>query len=199
MPEPLSGAILVGGRSRRMGSDKALLRSDGEPLVARLVTILGAACDEVLLVGGDPTRFTDLGLAASWAPDAQEGVGPLGGILGALESARYEACLTVACDMPFITRELVAAMAAQPRDYRALAYTTDDLEPLLAIYTRACRAPLRAAIAERDLAARRFLDRIGAQSLPVEVLDLIDPDRRCATNINTPDDLAALPPFLIES
>lgn len=190
MLEPLSGAILVGGRSRRMGSDKALLRINGELLVARLEKTLATFCDEVLLVGGDATRFAGLGLTARWVPDAEADVGPLGGILGALESARHEACLVVACDMPFVTPELVTAMAAQGRDYRVLACAAG--EPLLAIYTRACIDPLRAAIAGGELAARRFLARAGAQALPTEVLDFVDPQHRGATNVNVPEDLAAI-------
>src|SRR5712692_4284874 len=109
MTEALSGAILVGGRSRRMGSDKALMELDGQPLAAHLVATAATCCEEVLLVGGDPGRFATLGLPARWVPDGASDAGPLGGILGALEAARHDACLVVACDMPFITMELVAA------------------------------------------------------------------------------------------
>lgn len=176
-----------------MGSDKALMRVNGGPMVVcELANALATCCDEVLLVGGDPARFVDMDLRARWVPDAAEGVGPLGGILGALAAARNEACLVVACDMPFITSELLSAMAAQTRDYRALAYQAEDLEPLLAIYARACVEPLRAAIASGQLEARRFLRQIGAQAVAAQVLDAVDRERRAATNVNTPEELAAL-------
>jgi molybdopterin-guanine dinucleotide biosynthesis protein A len=175
-----------------MGSDKALMELDGEPLVAHLVATLATCCDEVLLVGGDPARFAHLGLSARWVPDGASGSGPLGGILGALEAARHDSCLVVACDMPFVTPDLLAALAAQPHGYRVLAYSAD--EPLLAIYTRACVEPLRTAIASGNLAARQFLDGVDASFVSTEILDSVDPEHRGAANLNTPDDLAALRP-----
>src|SRR5437763_297007 len=123
--EPLAGAILVGGASRRMGRDKALLEVDGEPLVARLARALQGCCGEVLVVGGEPARFAALGLNVRWAPDAVSGAEPLAGILGALEATTLGACLVVACDMPCVTAELLTAMAAVPRDYTAVAYPGD--------------------------------------------------------------------------
>src|SRR5439155_11152744 len=122
----------------------ALLEIGGEPLITWLVAALADCCDEVLLVGGDPARFAGLGLPACWVPDAVPDVGPLGGILGALQAAHHDACLVVACDMPRMTHELLRVMAARPRDYSILAYSSD--EPLLAIYTRACLDPLRSSI-----------------------------------------------------
>src|SRR5437773_12522 len=124
--EPLSGAILVGGQSRRMGTDKALLEFEGEPLVVRLARSLAAVCDEVLLVGGDPARFAGLLLSVRCVPDGAQDAGPLGGILGALQAARHDACLVVGCDMPFVTAEIVGGMAAQPRDYHVLAYSLQE-------------------------------------------------------------------------
>jgi molybdopterin-guanine dinucleotide biosynthesis protein A len=190
MAEPLSGAVLVGGGSRRMGRDKAFLEVEGEPLVARLVRVLNTCCAEILLVGGDSSRFTVLHLGARCAPDAVSGAGPLAGILGALQAARHDACLVVACDMPFVTPELVAAMADEPREYTALAYPgADGPEPMLAIYTGACAEPLAAALAAGDFRARHFLERVGARAIPVAIVNRLDPDRRAATNVNTPEDL----------
>ncbi|MPZ15242.1 MAG: NTP transferase domain-containing protein [Chloroflexi bacterium] len=201
MPErhPLTGAILVGGRSRRMGRDKALMVVDEDrPLIRQLVALLELCCDEVLLVGGDPARFAGLGLAARCVGDAVPGAGPLAGILGALEETRNDACLVTACDMPFVTAPVLGAMAAQPRGYAVLAYpAANGFEPLLAIYTRACVEPLRSALAARELHARRFLDRVETRVVPAEVLDRVDPDRLAGTNINTPEELAAARPKLV--
>jgi len=190
---PLTGAVLVGGRSQRMGSDKALMVIDGGvPLVAALVGALQTCCEEVLLVGGDPARFVGRDLSARFVADAAPGAGPLAGILGALDHARHPGCLVVACDMPFVTSELLQAMAAEPTDYSALAYPgPDGLEPLLAIYTRTCTELLRAALAVGELRARDFLARLGARALPDAVLDRVDPERRASTNVNTPEELAA--------
>ena len=195
---PLSAAILVGGLSRRMGTDKALLTLGGSggagPLtsVAHLIGVVATCCDDVMLVGGEPERFASLDLAVRRVPDAVADSGPLGGILGALEASRHNACLVVACDMPFVTPEVVHAMAGAPRDYSVLAFPgEDDPEPLLAIYAVGCIGPLRASLAAGELQARRFLARVGAQPLAAEIVARVDPDHRAVTNVNTPEDLAA--------
>jgi molybdenum cofactor guanylyltransferase len=177
-----------------MGIDKALLKVDGRKLlVEQLVETLAGCCHEVLLVGGDPSRFEGLGLPARWVPDSQLDVGPLGGILGALEACIYEACLVVACDMPFVIAEVVRALAEGARDTPVLAFPAEHgLEPLLAVYSKDCIGPLQEAIDCGELAARAFLGRVGARGLTKAAAARADPRGEAPTNLNTPEDLARL-------
>ena len=92
--------ILVGGKSSRFGSDKALLEIEGRPLVVHLAAIAQQAAGSVTLVG-QPARYEHLGLPI--IPDTQADIGPLAGILAALEHSSQPWNLLLACDMPHVT------------------------------------------------------------------------------------------------
>jgi molybdenum cofactor guanylyltransferase len=190
--EPLSGAVLVGGKSSRMGEDKAFVMLDnGTPLIRMAVDALAAVCDDVLLVGGDPARFMRFDLPARWTPDAIPGEGPLAGILGALFAAQHEACLVVACDMPYLNPQLLGAMAGVPRDYEILAYPrAEGYEPLLAIYTRACIPPIERMMYEGSLRAQDLLRVMRVRLVPERIVAQFDPEGTATTNLNTPQDVA---------
>ncbi len=94
----LGGAVLAGGRSRRMGSDKAFIEIDGRSMLERAVDALEQAdAEPVLVVGGDRARVADLGLV--WAADRWPGEGPLGGIITALETIETELVAILPCDL----------------------------------------------------------------------------------------------------
>src|SRR5258708_22440920 len=102
--------ILVGGKSSRMGSDKALLELHGAPLIHRSADLLNPLFARITLVG-HPERYADFRMPAlvdRW-PDA----GPLGGIGTALAAARAPWCLMLACDMPFVTNEWITFLLGE--------------------------------------------------------------------------------------
>ena len=96
-----AGYILVGGKSSRLGRDKALVKVGGAPLVLRVANALRPAVDTVTLVGSRE-KYRQLGLRV--IPDAVTGFGPLAGILAALEDTLTRWNLVVACDMPNLTQ-----------------------------------------------------------------------------------------------
>lgn len=180
-----SGAVLAGGRSRRMGRDKAFVELAGRPLVSYAVEALRAAgAREVLAVGGDAGRLAAAG--ATWVPDRFPGAGPAGGILTALEAAACDVVVVLACDMPYVTAEAVRAVvgALGPDDDAAVPEREGRLEPLLAAYRRRCAAALEAAVTAGERAVHRAL-----RGLAVHRLRLADP--AWAHSINTPEELAA--------
>ncbi len=101
------GAVLAGGESRRFGSDKAEALLDGRRLLDHAADSLAPFCENVVVVG-----------RAGGIPDSPlPGLGPLGGLCGALAHARandFDAVLTTACDVPYLPAELIAALAAAP-------------------------------------------------------------------------------------
>lgn len=102
------GAVLAGGASRRMGTDKAFLRIDGLTLLQRVAAALhGAGAASVLVVGGDAARVAALGMAHT--PDAWPEQGPLGGIITALRRTSAQTVAVLACDL---TRPCAAAVEA---------------------------------------------------------------------------------------
>ncbi len=197
---PLSAAILAGGHSKRMGTDKARLRliPDGPMLIELVQAAVRAVADEIILVANDD-RLADLGLrtVADVYPDA----GALGGIYSAVASAQYEHCLVVACDMPFLTPALLRAMAATPREYDVLAPrlivgenrqgdSTGVYETLHAIYGRAALPAIREQLERQRYRVIGFFPQVRVQPFPEAVVRQIDPALRSFFNANTPDRLA---------
>jgi len=144
-----TGALLVGGASRRMGCDKLALRLEGgERLVERPAAALREVCGTLLAVG--TPSGGDLGLAGFRAiPDALAGQGPLGGLLAALEAATTRWVLLLAGDMPRLSGAFLAALQAEAMldpDRALIPRSARGLEPLAAAYPVALAAPVRAAL-----------------------------------------------------
>lgn len=163
------GAVLVGGRSSRFGSDKAAADWNGRPLAEHAAALLGQYVDEVVTVGG-----------AGAVPDLpRPGLGPLGGIAGALDHAAghgFVSVLTIGCDMPRVPLELLTALLR-----RAPAYCSDA--PVLGHWPAALGAQLMAWVEGEDRAVRRWAREIGA--LPIASPVPLE-------NVNRPEDLLAL-------
>jgi molybdenum cofactor guanylyltransferase len=190
--ERIAGLLLCGGKSRRMGRDKALLslpHEGGERLIERVERALSAVASEILLATSRPGPYAFLG--RRHVPDAVEGAGPLAGLvsgLGALSA--YDIVLVAPCDVPFLTseglRRIAAALAASPGSDAAIPRAPDGDEPLLAAYRpRAVRALQEALLAgERKVSA-------ALSRLPVEWLDAaaIAAGAPCFFNVNDPERL----------
>ncbi len=132
-----TGAVLAGGKSTRMGRDKALLEVDGKPLLLHAVERARPHVRELLVVG-DPRKYGHV-----WpevVPDEIPGMGPLGGIVTALGSARFDRLLVLAVDVPGVNADLLERLVRElPDDADALVPRHNGmLEPLVAAYHRRC-------------------------------------------------------------
>lgn len=127
--------VLAGGRSSRMGRDKALLCRDSRPLIEEVAATLLALTGNVALVGA-PERYGGLGFDC--LPDLRSGCGPLGGIETALAARRCEYNVIVACDMPGICAPWIRALLAKSKETGALCAAARDtagrVHPLFAVY-----------------------------------------------------------------
>jgi molybdopterin-guanine dinucleotide biosynthesis protein A len=144
-----AGFVLVGGRSSRMGRDKALLPLNGLTLVEVLAGLVKSAAKTVRLIG-PPDRYESLGFPV--VADSVENCGPLGGVYTALSITRADWNLIVACDMPGLTADflenLLRAAEASEADCVVPAGTR-GVEPLCAVYHRRCRTQAASAIASK--------------------------------------------------
>ena len=136
--QAVDGALLAGGRSSRMGRDKALVEVDGVPMAARVAaTLVAAGCDRIFTIGGD-ARLAQLGPPVT--ADSYPGEGPLGGIVTALRTATADVVLVVACDMPFLdpsqVRALIDALGKASGAAVAVATAGGVLQPLVAAWRR---------------------------------------------------------------
>ena len=158
-PPPILGAILAGGASSRMGTDKALVEVDGKPMALHVADALRAGgCQEVVLVGAAEATARALGIPI--VPDRWPGEGPLGGLASALAASPPAGLVVVAaCDQPAITgalvQALVAAVVAGERTVAAAPRTpSGGREP----FPTAWRALARAGIEVHLRAGRRRAD-----------------------------------------
>jgi molybdopterin-guanine dinucleotide biosynthesis protein A len=134
------GFVLAGGKSSRMGEDKAFLEFGGQTLLVRALNVLGGVCDRVGIVG-DPSKFANCGAAKveSVVADIFPGCGPLAGIQSALAHSSTDLNLMLAVDMPFVTPELLTFLLAAAENTDAvvtLPRTVKGFQPLCAVYRR---------------------------------------------------------------
>ena len=192
----LSGAVLAGGLSRRMGTDKALLplRPGDPPLAAVVVERLRQIAGEVFVV--TPTRPGYEALGAPLVPDAYPGAAALGGIATALEAASHDHCIVVACDLPFLSTALLGWMAAQPRDYDVLIPRLPGAsrqggglvyQTLHAIYGKTCLPAIKRRLATGDLRVVGFFEEVRVREVSESEVRAVDPELRSFFNANTPD------------
>ncbi len=178
-----AGFVLVGGRSTRMGRDKALLPFAGSTLAARVAAQVASAAGCVTLVG--PMSYGRLGFSVT--PDIFPGEGPLGGILTALQVTTADWNLVVACDMPAVSagflRELLAAAENLDADALVPASPGGRLEPLCAVYHRRSRQVLNHAFANGVRKIATALESVHMMRFPVAELAPFQ-------NVNTPEDWA---------
>ena len=180
-----AGFVLAGGRSTRMGRDKALLRLGGTTLVERIARQVLQAAGSVTLLG-PPERYAGLGFPV--VADLLEDRGPLGGLYTALQRREADWNLLVACDLPHVTAPLLTELldAAERSGKAALVPSTErGLEPLCAVYHRRLLPEVTRALEHNVLKMHDFVSSIGAAVWPA-------PDRSVFDNVNTPSDWEVL-------
>ncbi len=154
----VTGAVLAGGRSTRLGRDKALLTLDGEPLLARAVRLLREVCDTVLVIGPPERAAVVPGVPVH--PDERPGCGPLGGIATALRAMSGDRLLAVATDMPFLRPALLRYLLSASIGYDVTVPKVEGrTHQLCAVYSRACLPLIDAQLARGDYKIDRFFAR----------------------------------------
>ncbi|HHH83727.1 MAG TPA: molybdenum cofactor guanylyltransferase [Chloroflexi bacterium] len=185
----LSIAVQAGGRSSRMGNDKALIPLAGRPLIEHVLERIQGLADDLLITTNRPESLRYLGLRL--VSDAEPGGGALQGLRTALTHAQGSDVLAIACDMPFVPRPLLEHMIA----HRGLADIIvprrgDHFEPLLAIYRREfCLPAVEAALAQGEQRMVSFYAGLRVLAVEGEELAQLDPDGQAFFNINTQQDL----------
>jgi len=186
--DPVFGLVLAGGESRRMGRDKALLVRDGRSQLDYVTALLEAVTDRVFIStrreqenDAERSRFAQI-------VDRYDGIGPVAGILSAMDAHPDVSWLIVACDLPNIDRATLEYLlehrtAEQP--FTAYRSSYDGLpEPLCALYRPGSDAIVRRFVDDGVVCPRKILIRSDTHLLE-------QPHPEALDNINTPDDLAA--------
>jgi len=193
VPYPdITGALIAGGRATRMGGvAKGLLQLDGRPLLARSLELFGRLLGASLLVVNDPARYA--GLDVPLVGDRLPGRGAPGGLHAALMAARTPWLFAAGCDMPFLSGEGIALLAARRAGAMAVVPRWNGrLEPLHALWSIRALPVLERALAEGDLSLQRLATLVGAVIVEPEAWCAVDPGGRAFLNANTPEEAARL-------
>ncbi len=209
---PVTGVILAGGKSRRMGENKALMRLGDDSLIGHVIRCLHDVTDELLLVTNSPTEYAhlDVPMHGDILPDA----GALGGVYTGVTHASHDAILCVACDSPFLEPKLLSYLVTVLGEYDVvIPYTYssrqtpfcrnkdigvtnpsygDDtqitLQTLCAAYSKRCLSIIELMLRESELRVHALQERAHIKRVSPEVWREFDPEGMSFFNINTPED-----------
>ena len=180
------GLVMAGGRSSRMGSDKSALEYHGKPQGPFCFELLSKFVDQVCVSVREGQQVDSALDGLPRIEDAHGEIGPMSGVLSAMDHDPTAAWFVMACDLPFIDEQAVRELlAGRDSERMATAYMASDgfLEPLCAIYE-----PTFAPVLRERLAAGRFSLRHALTNGDVRMV--CAPDDRTLTNVNTPEELA---------
>ena len=181
--------IQAGGRSTRMGGEpKALLDLGGRRIIERVIEAMSAVLDEILVVTNTPDRYAFLGLPM--VRDVYPDHGSLGGIYSGLAAATGDAAFTVACDMPFLHRDVARLVVERAGEADVvIPRVGDQLETMHACYAKACLGPIEARLRAGRLKIVGFFPDVRVLEIAeTEVSRHRDP-AIVFMNVNTPDEL----------
>lgn len=190
MTAPVTIAIQAGGKSTRMGRDKAFVPLHGRPLIDIVRDRVAGLGEELIIITNAPAAYAHLGvpLFSDIVPDC----GPLGGILTAVTHARFPHTLVVACDMPWLNPNLLRYLIGLRETADVVVPRWGDYpEPLHALYGKACLPAIRARLQASERKATSFFADVAVRTVARAELARFDPQGRSFTNVNTPAELEA--------
>ena len=186
----MTGVVLAGGRSTRMGTNKALLEFDGARLIERLVRTIRPLFSEIAIVANDPETYAYLGVPI-W-PDRIPGKGALGGIYTAVFHSICPQTFCVACDMPFPNPTVISYLRDLAPGYDVVVpQTAGGYQPLHAVYSKSCLPLMQAMILADRLKIDPLFPAVRLRTVEETELTPLDPCLLCFVNVNTREELEA--------
>jgi molybdopterin-guanine dinucleotide biosynthesis protein A len=184
----LTGLVLAGGQSERMGRDKALMELDGQALISRVLDKLARLSDELIISANDVEPYAHL--TARVVADVIPGRGALGGIHAGLAAMRNERALVLACDMPFVSLPLLRYMTVLAADYDVVVPRLGAFyEPLHAVYSAGCVAQIERLVVDKPKRVTELYRHVRVRELSKAEVLLFNAVHSFF-NVNTPEDWA---------
>jgi len=186
----VTGVLLAGGKSRRMGEDKRYLVVGEQTLLERGLVVLRSIFQEVLVViaQDSPPLDVDARVVRDLVPDC----GSLGGVYTGLTQATAPCIFVVACDMPFLDQAVIAQFTSRRATADiVMAKLAARLHPMHALYGKRCLPVLEQMIRARQLKIQEMVSHASLRVRYVTEAELLtlDPSGRSFQNVNTPADL----------
>lgn len=184
----VSGIVLAGGHSSRMGRDKTLLIYNNETLIQRTVRKLQTVADEIIIASNNTAKYNLPGITE--VPDTYPEMGPLGGMHAGLIACTHRYAFIVSCDMPLFSEELAKYLLEHRRGYDVvIPQIHNRLEPLCAVYSTDCIKPIERCLQAGISKVIDFYPQVSVNRIDETELRLIGNPQEMFCNLNTPQDL----------
>lgn len=179
--------ILAGGKNSRMEKNKALLKIGEKTVIERIIEELKPLVEKIIVVTNSPAEYSGLGVEV--ISDIIPGRGPLSGIHAGLKHSPCRYNLVVACDMPFVSRELGRLLLCRTGDCQAVVpRIKQQPQPLFAVYSRECVEPIELMLQKGIYKCTSFYDLVKVVYLDESEIEAAANPEETFININTPED-----------
>jgi molybdenum cofactor guanylyltransferase len=188
-PHPVTGVILAGGKSRRMGQNKAFLKIDGAALIETTCLLFKHLFQETLLITHEEPSYQHLGIPVH--EDILPQGGPLAGLHAGIYYAKFPHVFAAGCDMPFLNARVIEYQLGLRGRYDVVVpKTVGGLEPLHAVYSKACLCPIETILRKKKSRAIAFFPLVRVRVIRLREVRLLDPDLKTFINLNTPEEVS---------
>jgi molybdopterin-guanine dinucleotide biosynthesis protein A len=182
--------ILAGGKSSRMGQNKAFVCVGETVMIERQLDLLSGIFPDIIIITNDPTEYSHLNYPL--LGDEKRGLGPIGGILTALKHSKYDKNFIIACDMPFPEKKLIELLLRKSNDSDITIICDGSyFEPLFAVYDRRCIPAIENYVNSGGKKITGFYDnsQLVVHAVDIEEVKIVDAGLASLFNINTRHDL----------
>jgi molybdopterin-guanine dinucleotide biosynthesis protein A len=178
----LTGIILAGGKSSRMGQDKGLMLLDDKPMIQHVIAALKPVVDEIIIISNQK-GYDIFGYPVY--EDLIKDKGPLAGISTGLHHANFDNSVVLSCDTPFVNSSLLSLLINNSKDFEiTIPKNNDKTHQLIGIFSKSCMEKFNNCIENNHLRASSVFE-----SLNLNVVDASHFDKKIFTNINTQYDI----------
>jgi molybdopterin-guanine dinucleotide biosynthesis protein A len=188
MKQNFTGIILSGGKSTRMGKNKAFIEIEGIPIIHRIHSLFERLFKEIIIVTEQKKLFSNLN--ARIYSDLIPNRGVLGGLYTGLFFSSFRFSFCVACDMPYLKECIIRCLIRKTGNYDVVVPKTEDgLQPLHALYSKNCLEPIKKNIEQRKCKIIDFYPMVKVKIVDEHEFLSMDPMRESFINVNTPEEL----------
>ncbi len=183
----VTGIVLAGGASSRMGRDKGLCEFKGKLLVKYAIEALLPLCHTILISSNNINNYKVFGYQV--VTDEYKNIGPIGGIYSSLKASTTKHNLIISCDTPFLNTQLLSFVLANSNNFDIVApeHGNAFVEPLSAYYSSNIINKLEESIQQKDYKLMNFFKKIRYQNLKVD--SIVGYSSKLFLNLNAPNDL----------
>jgi molybdopterin-guanine dinucleotide biosynthesis protein A len=187
----MTAIVLAGGRSRRLGRDKALEVIGEQSLIQRVIERLSLISDDIIVVFSSGEQVADKEFkGARTILDSYPASGALVGLYSGLKESKSTHNLVVGCDMPFLNIDLLHHLMSLSTGFDVvIPRLHDKMEPLHAVYSKDCISPIESRLKEGNLKISDFIDAVKVRYVEQDEIDRFDPQHLSFMNVNSEADL----------